>query len=262
MMYLKFISSAFQRSAAYRLEYYIGLFNAFLYIFIFTSVWKAVASTNPDALPGWDETKLVQYAILSTLIKVSFGRNESLVSTKVKNGDIVYDFLKPYNFALMYFSDCIGVSLFQLFARALPLLFFSFLFFGISPSMDLMQFLMFLPTYFFAFIIFILIGFIISSLSFFFTEIFTFFVLNSAFLTLFSGSVIPVSLYPDQFQELIYATPFPYLFYFPTALIINTPLTISYPELVLRYLFIIAILGTIAYKVFNKGKKKIEFAGG
>lgn len=43
MTYLKFISKAFQRSIAYKLEYYTGLMNAFLYIFIFTSVWQTVA---------------------------------------------------------------------------------------------------------------------------------------------------------------------------------------------------------------------------
>ena len=261
-MYFKFISSAFQRSAAYRLEYYMGLFNAFLYIFIFTSVWKAVASENPDAIPGWGEKKLIQYAILSTLIKVSFGRNESLVSTKVKNGDIVYDFLKPYSFPLMYLSDCIGVSMFQLFARALPLLFFSLFYFDAAPDLSLYTFMQFLPVYFMAFLIYILIGFTISSLSFFFTEIFTFFVLNSALVTLLSGSVIPVSLYPDFLQWFIAATPFPYLFYFPAALLIQTPLQIGYAELLVRYLLHIAVMGLIAYTVFSRGKRKIEFAGG
>ena len=131
MTYLKFISKAFQRSIAYKLEYYTGLMNAFLYIFIFTSVWQTVAKESPGALGTWSGETLVSYAILSTLIKVSFGRNESLLTNKIKTGDIVYDILKPYNFVMMYFADSFGVSLFQLFARAIPLLIFSLLFFGI-----------------------------------------------------------------------------------------------------------------------------------
>ena len=66
MTYLKFISKAFQRSIAYKLEYYTGLMNAFLYIFIFTSVWQTVAKESPGALGTWSGETLVSYAILST----------------------------------------------------------------------------------------------------------------------------------------------------------------------------------------------------
>ena len=89
--HIKFISKAFQRSIAYKLEYYTGLANAFLYIFIFTSVWRTVALESPGALGAWTGDALVNYAILSTLIKVSYGRNEYLLINKIKNGDIAYD---------------------------------------------------------------------------------------------------------------------------------------------------------------------------
>ena len=262
MTYLKFISSAFQRSAAYRLEYYTGLFNAFLYIFIFTSVWKSVWRANPGALPGWSEDKLVQYAILSTLIKVSFGRNENLISNKVKTGDIVYDFLKPFSFPLMYLSDCLGVSLFQMFARALPLLGFSILFFGISPEISGDILLRFIPVYINGLFLFFIIGLIISSLSFFFTETFTFYILNSALITLLSGSVIPLNLYPDFLIPYITKTPFPYLFYFPTAIMIQAPLPLPYHEIIFNAILQTGILSLIAWFVFSRGKQKLEFAGG
>ena len=147
MTYLKFISKAFQRSIAYKLEYYTGLMNAFLYIFIFTSVWQTVAKESPGSLGTWSGETLVSYAILSTLIKVSFGRNEALLTNKIKTGDIVYDILKPYNFVMMYFADSFGVSLFQLFARAIPLLIFSLLFFGFEIKFSFL----FVPIGFFYF---------------------------------------------------------------------------------------------------------------
>jgi ABC-type uncharacterized transport system permease subunit len=52
--------------------------------------------------------------------------------------------------------------------------------------------LQFIPVYFMSFILFILFGFMISSLAFFFTEVFSFMILYSALVTLLSGSVIPV----------------------------------------------------------------------
>jgi ABC-2 type transport system permease protein len=260
--YLKFISKSFQRSIAYKLEYYTGLANAFLYIFIFTSVWKTVSHESPGALGDWTGDQLVEYAILSTLIKVSFGRNEYGLTSKIKSGDIAYDLLKPYNMVLMYISDSLGVSLFQLMARAIPLLIFSFLFFGIVPNITFLQIIKFIPVYLLSFGIFLSFGFLISSLAFFFTEVFSFMILYSAMVTLMSGSVIPINLFPEFAIEFISWTPFPYLYYYPTAVVINSPIPFSYIELILRYILELIGIGSFALFVYKKGVRKVEFAGG
>jgi ABC-2 type transport system permease protein len=260
--YLTFISKAFQRSIAYKLEYYTGLANAFLYIFIFTSVWRTVAKENPGALGGWTGGDLVNYAILSTLIKVSYGKNEYLLINKIKSGDIAYDILKPYSIPIMYISDSLGVSVFQLFARAIPLLIFSVLFFGVSPDVSIYKFLQFLPAYLFSFILFLSFGFLISSLAFYFTEVFSFMILNSALVTLLSGAVIPITIFPHSFLNLISWTPFPYLYYYPTALLLGVPLVISYEELILRYIIQMLAVGVMAFLLYRSGIKKMEFAGG
>lgn len=261
-LYLKLASKSFQRSLAYRLEYYIGLANAFLYIFIFTSVWQTVSRENPSSLGGWTEALLIQYAIFSTLIKVSYGRNESLLTAKIKSGDFAYDLLKPYNIFIMFVSDSLGVSLFQLFARALPLLIFSFVFFGIVPSVTAETFLKFLPVYFFSFVLFLCFGFFISCLAFFFTEVFPFMILYSALVTLLSGSVIPLNFFPEAFRGVVFWTPFPYLYYFPTAVLISGNLQMEYSELIIRYLIQTSVMLFLCLRIYFMGLRKVEFAGG
>ena len=78
MAYLKWIIKSFQRNLAYRLEYYMSLLNAFLYIVIFTSVWTAIftGGKNKD---GLTQEIMVQYAIYATLIKVSVSRARDLI---------------------------------------------------------------------------------------------------------------------------------------------------------------------------------------
>ena len=87
-----------------------------------------MANESPNSLGVWTGDSLVNYAILSTLIKVSYGRNEYFLINKIKSGDIAYDILKPYSIPLMYIADSFGVSVFQIFARAIPLLIFSIFF--------------------------------------------------------------------------------------------------------------------------------------
>ncbi|MCB1157318.1 MAG: ABC-2 family transporter protein [Leptospiraceae bacterium] len=260
--YIKFISKSFQRSLAYRLEYYVGLANAFLYIFIFTSVWKTVAKESPEQLGSWESESLVRYAILSTLLKVSFGKNDNLLSNKIKSGDIVYDFLKPYNIVFMYFADSIGVSLFQALARALPLFVFSIFFFNISLNLNFSTFLQFIPIYLFAFSTFLLIGFAISSLSFYFTEIFSFQILYYAMITLFSGAIIPLNLFPASIHKLVDYTPFPYLYYYPGLWLVRAGQGLNYYSLISKYLYILFFLSIISYFLYTYGKKKMEIAGG
>lgn len=259
---LQFISKAFQRSIAYKLEYYTGLANAFLYIFIFSSVWRTVALESPGSLGIWTPDSLVNYAILSTLIKVSYGRNEYLLINKIKSGDIAYDLLKPYSIPMMYVSDSLGVSFFQLFARAIPLFIFSVFFFGVNPHVDIYTLLKFFPSYIFSFALFLLFGFLISSLAFYFTEVFSFAILYGALVTLLSGSVIPISFFPENFINFINWTPFPLLYYYPTAILLGTPLSLSYEEIILRYLVQLCILGSLTYLSYSSGIKKMEFAGG
>ena len=113
-----------------------------------------------------------------------------------------------------------------------------------------------------SFILFILFGFMISSLAFFFTEVFSFMILYSALVTLLSGSVIPVNLFPDYLIKIISWSPFPYLYYYPTTVLIGTPIQMSYEELLLRYMFELMIVGSITFTIYFSGKRKLEFAGG
>jgi ABC-2 type transport system permease protein len=260
--YLKIISKSFQRSITYKLEYYVGLLNAFLYIFIFSSVWLNVSKENPQFLGNWTGEKLVEYAILSTLIKVSFGKNDYLISTKIKSGDIVFDFLKPFNFYGMYLADSFGVSMFHAFARSIPLLIFSFLFFGIKPNIEIISILKFIPVYTMSFVLFATIGFGISCLSFFFTEIFSFMILYYALVTFMSGSVIPVDLLPQFILTFINYTPFPYLYYYPTMVLVNVPTSLSYIQLLQGYFIQLSVISLLSFLIYKYGRKKVEFAGG
>lgn len=260
--YLKLISKSFQRSITYRLEYFVNLLNAFLYIFIFTSVWKTVAKEHPNSLGVWQEDTLVQYAIISTIVKVSFGRNESLLTSKIKSGDIAYDLLKPYHLFLYYVADSIGVSLFQIFARAIPLLILSFLLLGKVPSIEPIAFMKFFIAYAFGFGIFLCFGFLLSGLAFFFTEVFSFMILYSALVALFSGSVIPINILPEFFQKFVSYTPFPYMFFYPTAILLGTKLEFSYLELLFNYIIQFSIMFSFSFFIYTLGVRKLEYAGG
>lgn len=261
MAYFKFISMAFQRAIAYRVEYYTALLNAFLYIFIFTSVWKALIPEGSN-IGGLSQQDMVAYAVLSTLLKVSFGRNESMLGDRVRSGEIAVDLMKPYSFPLMLFCDTVGVSLFQLFARAVPILIFCIFLFDISLPVTPELLLQFLPVYFLSFIIFFSMFFLIGTLAFYFVDIFPFWILYFAMITLTSGAIIPLDFFPPWVQAVLLRTPFPYLFYFPSMVLLGKTMMISYPELIVTYVFL--AIGTLSLGAlsYRGGLRKLSIAGG
>lgn len=261
MQYLKFISMSFQRSLAYRVEYFTSILNAFLYIFIFTSVWKALLPEG-TLMNGLSRNDMIAYAVLSTLIKASMGRNESLISSRVKTGEIAVDLMKPYSLPLMYFSDTLGATLFQMISRSAPLLIFSVLFFDIKLPVDGTILMKFIPVYLLSFCIFFLMLFLISSISFFIVEIFPVWVFFWALITLASGAIIPLDFFPESFANLLKYTPFPYLYYYPTMLLLGKHLPFGYMQLVGNYVIIFITWLTFSNIVYFFGVRRLSIAGG
>ncbi|MBM9575975.1 ABC-2 family transporter protein [Leptospira sp. 201903070] len=260
MLYLKVISKALQRSSTYRLEYFTGVLNAVLYLAILTSVWQSVSGNDLDE--GRTRESLILYAVISTLIKVSFGRQDGLVSSKIKNGTIVFDLLKPIRFPLIVFADTIGVSIYHLLSRSFPLWILAYAVLDLSFTPTMVSVFSFLLVYGLAFLIFFLIGFMISSLSFYFTEVFSFFLLYFALITLFSGAVIPLDLFPAFLRSVSSWLPFAYLYYYPTQVLTSQPIGMEFGELIARYFLMIGILTVSSSAIYLSGLKRLELAGG
>jgi ABC-2 type transport system permease protein len=261
-IYLKYISLSFQKAITYRIEYFTSVLNALLYIFIFISIWKAIIPEE-GIDNGITPEIMTSYAVLSTLIKSTFARSQGFISGKVRTGEIAVDLMKPYSIPLLYLSDIIGQSLFQLLARAIPLLVFCIFFFNIKIEVEWNQFLKFISLYFLSFIIYYLICLFISSLSFYFVEIFPFWILYFALITFMSGAIIPLDFFPEFLKHIILFTPFPYLFYFPTMILLRpNQLLINYNELLLNYFINIIILMILSGIVYRMGIRKLTIAGG
>ncbi len=262
MLYFKYISMTFQRLIVYRIEYFTSLLNAFLYIFIFVSVWQALIPESGTE-NGITRELMVSYAIWSTVIKSTFVSHQSLISSKIKTGEIAVDLMKPFSIPLMYLSDLIGRTLYQIFARAIPLLIFSYFIFEVELGMPLERWYKFFPVYTLSFLIYFLISWFISSFSFFFEEIFPLWIFYFALVTLLSGAIIPIDFFPEEIRLWIVKLPFPYLYYFPTMILLrNQIFLMSYIELLGRYFFFIIILFLLSYFVYRQGLRKLAISGG
>lgn len=261
MAYFKFISMAFQRSLSYRVEYFTGVLNAFLYIFIFTSVWSALIPAGQN-VAGLTRDDMVAYAVLSTLIKVSINRMDNMFASRVKSGEIAVDLMKPFYVPLMLFCDQVGSSLFHMFARAIPMLIFCFLVFDLTLPVDADILMRFVPVYLMAFLLFFSMFFVISTMAFYFVEILPFWIFFFALITLTSGAIIPLDFFPDLLRDALLYSPFPYLYYFPTMILLGRDALMSYPDLLTRYTLMLGVMGLLGMAAYRGGLRRLTIAGG
>ncbi len=262
--YLKFISKSFQKEFAYRIEFFMGILNGLLFIFIFTSLWKAIYSSPLSASLGsaFNVHTIIAYAVFAMILKISFTMDDELTIQRVRTGDIAMFLIKPFNYFLMNLSECIGQSLFHFFARGIPLIVLSITIFNINLPADKETYLLFIPSAILGYTIFFIVNFIIGLLSFWFIEVFSFQLMKYGMFVLFSGGMLPIDFFPNAMQPLISFLPFKYTLYVPTSIFINHfSRDLIFSQILMQLVWVISLY-LISIIMWKAAEKKLVIQGG
>ena len=248
---------------AYRFEYFVGIFNGFLFIFIFTSLWKAVfLQADESSRAGFTMETILAYAVFAMILKISFTQDDMMTSQKIRTGAMAMDLIKPIKYMYMSFSECIGQSVFHWFSRSLPLLIFSVFLFDISLPTDPARYYYLLVSGTFGYLILFQINFLIGLLAFWFIENFAFQLMKFSLITLFSGAILPVDFFPSYLQGFISWIPFKYIFYVPTAIFTGHMTGPPVFESIFRQFIWIIVLYIFAEWMWKRGSAKLVIQGG
>jgi ABC-type uncharacterized transport system permease subunit len=99
-------------------------------------------------------------------------------------------------------------------------------------------------------------------MAFFFVEVLPFWIFFFALITLTSGAIIPLDFFPPALSEALLYSPFPYLYYFPTMVLMGRETLLAYPEILLRSALILSVTGGFGLLFYNLGLRKLTIAGG
>lgn len=263
-LYLTFIMKSFQKQLAYKFEYFVGVLNGLLFIFIFTSLWKAIYRDSAAAAldSDFDEKKMVAYAIYAMLIRISMTMEDNEIGRKVRSGAIAIDLIKPVNVFFMNMAENFGQTLFHWFTRAAPILVITLLLFDAPLPADLNNYWLGALAWVFGYLILFMLNFSVSMLAFWFMETFSFQLMKYGLLTLFGGAILPIDFFPEWLQPAILFIPFQYIFYVPTALFIGHIGGADAMKMIALQGVWVAILGFACYRMWRAGVKKLVVQGG
>ncbi|MCD1258645.1 ABC-2 family transporter protein [Paenibacillus athensensis] len=260
-VYLEFAKKSFQNNIVYRMDYFAGVINALVMIFVNISIWKAIYEEE-ESLEGVQFKIVATYIVLSFLMQVVYTMDEYFIEGKVRSGLISSDLMKPINFRLYVFSYNIGTMLFRLLMQLLPALLVSIFLFKLLPPFSTEMLIYFIVSSALGYLVLYNLNFIVWSSTFWFYWTFSLVTIKDAAVMIFSGALIPLWFMPQWLIDFIKLTPFDSIFYTPIRIYLGQ---IPHEEIwtsMLRQVIWVVLLFAIGQLLWKAAAKKLVVQGG
>lgn len=213
--YLDFIRIRFLTMLAYRINYYSGILIYSLNIGVNYFTWMAIYG-NGDSLGGFTATQMTSYVAVSWMARAFYFNNlDREISTDIRDGSIAIQFIRPYNYVLVKMMQGLGEGMFRFLLFMIPGMAIAMLLFPVQLPTAPSAWAGFLVMLFFSFLINSQIN-IITGLSAFFVENNEGMMrMKRVIVDLFSGLIVPISLFPDWLSSILKVLPFQAITYLP-----------------------------------------------
>ena len=213
--YFDFIRIRFLTMLAYRVNYYSGILIYTLNIGVNYFTWKAIYGGG-ETLGGFTGAQMTTYVAVSWMARAFYFNNlDREISTDIRDGSIAIQFIRPYNYVLVKMMQGLGEGMFRFMMLMIPGMVIAILLFPVHLPTELSAWAGFLVMLFFSFLISSQIN-IITGLSAFFVENNEGMMrMKRVVVDLFSGLIVPITLFPGWLSGILKVLPFQAITYLP-----------------------------------------------
>ncbi|MBI3580521.1 MAG: ABC-2 family transporter protein [Nitrospinae bacterium] len=259
-LFLKFVEVSFRKEIAYRFDYFVMILNGFIYVFVFTSLWRTVFAAGGGTFGGFTTKSIISYTVVAMVVRISFSMDDGLIPGRVRDGSVSVDLIRPVSFQLMNLAQSVGYSAFHLFARGLPIFVASAWLFGVRvPAEGLPAAIVSLVL---AYLLLFLINFTTSLLAFWFVEIFPFTLLKYGLINLLAGGLLPMDFFPTSVRPLLSYLPFQHIFYSPSVILTGRVAPGNAPVILAEQAAWVAAFAVLSAVMWRAGRNKLVIQGG
>jgi ABC-2 type transport system permease protein len=268
--YVSLIAVRFKSSIQYRAAAVAGVVTQLFFGFITVMVMDAFYATGAGN-PGMKLSAIVNYVWLGQAFLGMLPWNvDKDIQASIRNGNIVYDFIRPIDLYFTWWSNSLAWRVSSTILRAVPLLLFVSL---VNPLLGMSEYALTAPsgaTAFFAFIATYTLTICLSISITVFMNIVTLLFLSAEGLNIFingivtilSGMIIPLPLFPGWLAPFLFFQPFSGLVDFPFRYYSGdfdaSLLALTIPV----QLFWIAFFIVTGKMILSRVKKKLVVQGG
>ncbi|MFA6459187.1 MAG: ABC-2 family transporter protein [Candidatus Paceibacterota bacterium] len=254
---------AWQRNLNYRftiLTYRIGEIAEVLVLIL---MWSAIYAGGAGTIKGFTENEMITYLLIGNIFSVAV-RNflPGFVSRDINEGRLSMFLVKPISYLKYIFFHEVGRSLLAILVSvASQVLVVAFFLNKIVANTDIRYILLIVAMIFFAFIIELLMGFLIGTIAFWTDEVDGLEATVSRIKKFFSGGYFPLSLLPASLVTVSMYLPFAYSFFMPAQLYLkNISLKQGLQGIFVEVVWVV-LLSLIVALVWKRGLKRYEAVG-
>lgn len=216
--YLQIFRISFAQEFAYRLNFIMWRVRNVIRFFLVFFLWDAAFVGNQN-LFGYDRSRMLTYVfgILFVNAFVLSTRAQD-VSGEISSGNVINLLLRPVNFFKYWLTRDISSKALNL---AFVILEFTLLLIILRPPF----FAQTNPVYLFAFVVALILAVLIYFIMMMLVSMAPFwfpesgwglhFLISGVLVQFLSGALFPIDVFPKVIQNILYATPFPYLVFSP-----------------------------------------------
>ncbi len=245
----------------YRFDLLLYIFNFMVEITVYIFIWLAIYHNGNQILGMSFEQITTYYCLVVSLSPiVNWGINE-IVGTSIREGEILRELLNPISYFHYYFGIRIGELIESSLVGFLTFVLCFFLF-GVLLPKGFLAFVFFVIVVLLAIVVIYFFELMIGMIAFYTNSIWGIEILKRAILSIFSGMIAPIELFPEFLQKIANFLPFKDCIYTPICIYFGE---LSYLEIffvILKQCVWIGILYVIAKILFTKAIKNLTINGG
>jgi len=214
-MYIEFLKKSFQQQFVYRTNTIINIFTSLIYLFVTVSIWSALYGGR-SIIDGISLSEMLTYLLMMQFVRTIVRLPVSnYVADRASSGIISIDFIRPVNLKLCAIFDSLGSALFNVVVFAVPMVIIGCFVWGFVFPANLFQWLIFIPSLFMAIALYSTMEYIMGLTAFWTKTNFHISWIVGAFMSLFSGSHIPLWFLPESIRLVANFLPFKYMIFEP-----------------------------------------------
>lgn len=259
--YLAYMKIAFKRNTAYRMDFFLGILNTCLQIFVSCAIWKVLYGANAS-INNISFSMITTNFIISLGLSNAFAINDGAVQTKIMDGSISNDLLRPIGFRGALLADNLGNIFFKLLANFTPAVIISGIFIGFEAPVSFSAFLLFLLSVVLGFLVFYSLSLIVQMTSFWIINVWSLATITKVIINVLSGAMLPLWFMPDYILNVIKYTPFDSIYFLPVQIYLGQISGTAVLFYFAKQLLWFVVLYGISTLMWKFGQKKIIVQGG
>ncbi len=259
--YLEFAKKSFMNNLVYRLDFFVGIINTLIMIFVNIAIWKAIYEEE-QVLGGVQFRVLITYIILAFLMQCIYTMEEYIIESKVRTGFISSDLIKPIDFRLYLFSYNLGTLGFRMIFQLLPMLVMAVFLFKLLPPFSISMTFYFFISAALGFLVLYNLNFLAWISSFWFYWTFSLVTIKDAAIMILSGALLPLWFMPQWMVDFIKYTPFDSIYYTPISIYLGQMPANEITMNLLRQVLWVVILFGIGHVLWRTATRRLVVQGG